>query len=471
MKKINYRGIFGIVLSAVLLLLAFPFQCFASDFQGYTPISTAAELDSIRNAPGGKYYLTGDIIFTEADFAEGGAFYNGGAGWDPIGSNVENAFSGVFDGNGYSVIGLQINKEVSNIYITYAGLFGFNKGVVKNLGMENCKIAVDSYSMSSSPTAYVGAVVAFNREGSVVNCYNTGSVTANTESQLSISYAYAGGVVGYNCDGNVVGCSNSGAVYANSTSTASLRFSLSYSMAGGVVGFNRLGVVESCFNTGEVDATTDTDARLCAGGITSYSYGFISDCYNIGEIRATAASSTFPSYAGGIVGYNDYASVENCYNSARIYARCSGSAFSGGIAGENRGGSLANCYYLNNISNGVGNGKDSAVAFAGDRISSIDTFAGFDFDNVWNMDAYPTLINAAKCGENVVRSNLSKEKVFGDLNGDGVCNSKDANLLTSYVAGGSGDFELARADINCDGTVNAKDVNVFKLIISGAISF
>lgn len=54
------------------------------DWSGYTSISTKEELNAIRNNLAGNYYLTANIVFTEEDFAEGGAFYNDGAGWIPV---------------------------------------------------------------------------------------------------------------------------------------------------------------------------------------------------------------------------------------------------------------------------------------------------------------------------------------------------------------------------------------------------
>lgn len=71
---------------------------YAAEPQGI-PISTKEDLDNIRNDLDADYYLTNDIVFTEEDFEEGGAFYNDGQGWVPIGGQswVDN-FSGSIDG-------------------------------------------------------------------------------------------------------------------------------------------------------------------------------------------------------------------------------------------------------------------------------------------------------------------------------------------------------------------------------------
>ena len=72
--------------------------------EGYTGIYTKADLDAVRNNLAGNYILMNDIVFTEADFADGGDFYNEGAGWAPIGNSpASSSFTGTFDGNGYTI--------------------------------------------------------------------------------------------------------------------------------------------------------------------------------------------------------------------------------------------------------------------------------------------------------------------------------------------------------------------------------
>ena len=106
----------SILLACALIICMRPAVSAAEDtaFEGYTPISTKEELDAVRNNLAGNYYLTQDIVFTEEDFAEGGAFPDG---WDSIGYNSSNPFSGTFDGNGYAIVGLQCTST------GYVGLF------------------------------------------------------------------------------------------------------------------------------------------------------------------------------------------------------------------------------------------------------------------------------------------------------------------------------------------------------------
>jgi hypothetical protein len=79
-------------------------------------IATKEQLNSVRNHLSSNFKMTADIVFTAADFTDGGEFYNGGAGWDPIGTSLDNmisssdpVFRGTFDGNNHTISGLYVN--------------------------------------------------------------------------------------------------------------------------------------------------------------------------------------------------------------------------------------------------------------------------------------------------------------------------------------------------------------------------
>ena len=134
----------------------------------YTAISEAEDLNGI--SLNGKYALVCDIDL-------------GGAEWTPIGTS-DDPFIGEFNGKGYTVSNFQITTGRQ-----YVGLFGYNNGVIENLGVENFTVNV-----SYSGTVYAGGLVGYN-SGSITNSYATGNVSATSTSSSS---AYAGGLVGYN---------------------------------------------------------------------------------------------------------------------------------------------------------------------------------------------------------------------------------------------------------------------------------
>jgi hypothetical protein len=85
-------------------------------------------------------------------------------------------FTGVFDGAGHVIHNLTIGTaETLNDYL---GLFGQidTGGEVKNLGLENVSITGGNGSW------YLGGLCGGNIDGTISNCYATGSVTGGDES-------------------------------------------------------------------------------------------------------------------------------------------------------------------------------------------------------------------------------------------------------------------------------------------------
>lgn len=202
-------------------------------------ISEPYQLDNVRKFLGSshsdKYFVLTNDIDMSSYLAEGGAGYNEGKGWSPIGSNYSNSFRGRFDGKGFAIENLWINRPGQ----TYIGLFGYvygyPSGYIKNIELidasihgdyfvgtlagaiyysgisnivakgtinaqryyvggltgenlctiSNCFIDVDVSSGSSSS---IGAVIGRMR-GNIVNTISIGSVAGNTSRGLTGSYS------------------------------------------------------------------------------------------------------------------------------------------------------------------------------------------------------------------------------------------------------------------------------------------
>ncbi|MDD4316027.1 MAG: leucine-rich repeat protein, partial [Clostridia bacterium] len=78
-------------------------------------ISSVADFATVRETPEGSYILTNDITLTEE--------------WTPIGVDSNSPFTGILDGNGYSVLGMSITSENSG----YVGFVGYDQGTIRNL--------------------------------------------------------------------------------------------------------------------------------------------------------------------------------------------------------------------------------------------------------------------------------------------------------------------------------------------------
>ncbi len=197
--------------------------------------------------------------------------YTDGKGWSPIG-NDDNKFTGSFDGNGYFIDSLYLNRPGQ----TDCGLFGtISNATIKNLGVTNCDMA-----FGSSSGALVGS--AFN-SSSISNCYAKGIVNGT----------------GYNLQGALVGYLNNSYVdkcYTNCTVTGDMN-------TGGLIGIiDDESTVTNCFVLGS------TSGYKYHGGITGdLASGTVENCYVTGVV------SNNSSHIGAVIGYYDEGTISNCY--------------------------------------------------------------------------------------------------------------------------------------------------------------
>ena len=326
------------------------FSASAADFAGYTAVSTKEDLYNIRNNTSGKYYLTNDIVFDSTD-----------ANWKPI-----ESFSGILDGNGYSIKGLKIKSEAFADELSL-GMINKMYGKVCNLTMDSGEVEyfTDKYSTTAEEAYLYIGTIAGTCYGEIVNCHNTGEVVATAEYQDSM--VNAGGIVGRIYEGTVKNCTNSGSVYTSYMSggiagyahisdvdscsnSGSIYSDYKYAYAGGIVCFIDSSVISNCYNTGEVTAyfpPEDNDLLFgydftnIVGGITAYMIdtkeynrdSAIRNCYNRGTIVGTC-------YVGGIMGFSSFGYIENCYNSGMILADHT----AGGVAGYTYGTKVSDCF-------------------------------------------------------------------------------------------------------------------------------
>ena len=270
-----------------------------------TKIYTAQDLWNVRNNLSGSYVLMNDIDL---------AFYYGG--WEPLGSRGENAFTGVFDGQGYVVS----NLGVSTLSSEYYGLFGYvSGGSIANVGLEG------SGSILSDIGSYarVGTLCGYaDVSSSISNCYNNSRLSVASSS--SLPSASVGGICGYS-NAPISYCYNTGEINSGSALVAV--------SAGGICGTSE-AEISQCFNTGTVFAGN-------AGGIAGSTSALVSSCYNTGAVRGEGEA------LGGICGESS-ASIRRCFNSGAIALSSDRLSLSvGGICGiyTNYGtGEIVNCF-------------------------------------------------------------------------------------------------------------------------------
>lgn len=179
-------------------------------------------------------------LVSESDFIE----------WTPVGNNIY-AYTGTFDGKGYTVSGLYFNNPNSSL----VGLFGFigANGKISNVGV------LDSYFQFGE----YGAGVCGINNGELQNCSNSSTVIGNMEQGI-------GGVCGENDYGGIIeNCFNEGTVRATTEEGTFV-----FGGVGGVCGINEMSTIKSCYNTASVSG------KYAVGGVCGISSrGTTTNCY------------------------------------------------------------------------------------------------------------------------------------------------------------------------------------------------
>ena len=220
----------GLSASAATVELSEPKEGNGSSDSPYK-IGTAAELywfaacvngtDGVTQNRAACAKLTEDI-FVNKEFGE---FNDDGTvnayTWTPIGNSYSNQYTGTFDGQEHTISGLYFNDTSTSC----VGLFGYNKGTIKNVGV------VDSDFKGFD---YVSGVCGYNK-GTITNCYNSGTVSSSS---------YVGGVCGRNLEGTITSCHNEANVSGSTK-------------VGGVCGYNISGTITNCQKRHTVSGAND----------------------------------------------------------------------------------------------------------------------------------------------------------------------------------------------------------------------
>ncbi len=386
-------------------------------------ISDESELSSIRNDMNAHYKLVSNIALTKA--------------WTPIGTSTMDYFVGSLDGNGYDISNL--NSQGS-----YAGLFGCNAGVIKNLTV---------YVGQISATEYAGGICGYNL-GCIDNCNVYGNTIFSTEYaggicgyhsnnssgwlvSLSNCYSeidevsgyYAGGIVGYNQFENIERCSTNSKV--------------SGSYSGGLIGFNVGNVYESC-------AFGTVSGTISGGGLIGYQSGkdlSVSNCYSSGIIQGNVNN-------GGLIGYiMATCNISNCYSMGRVKAWASSEEKYNLVGVDAGDATYENCYYL--YYGKLSNNRGSGIPISNLALQYQTTYKNWGFGSIWKMSAndyaHPVLLN-------VRTQNTMPIKFFGDINGDQVIDASDYSHLNNYIFDNTLEIDLSSSDVVPDDIINRKDL-------------
>lgn len=230
-------------------------------------IYTVNDFINIEDKPDGHYKLMNDLDFEDYEYFNGIPDFNG-----------------EFDGNGFSLI--NINLEVTNAsYET--GVFLTNKGLIKNLTIDNLSVSIDYGVLDNQ--SLVGSVVGWNQ---------------GTISGVTVSNSYIHGE-----DGNLY--------------------------VGGIVGENdTTGIIEMVYSDVDITfpiATNSTWSDRYIGGISGTNSGMIKDSMSSSKLVSSGT-------VAGIIGIQENGTIFNAYSNSII----EGSNIISGICGYYKGGEIKN---------------------------------------------------------------------------------------------------------------------------------
>ena len=282
----------GVAVGLLLAVVSGAYLAFAE--QEPIEISSAEELQQIRNDLDGHYVLVDDIDLSHID------------DFSPIGG-YDSGFTGTFDGNGHTISNLTIDRPGG----ANEGLFFGMDGTVENLTLRDVDVtggeAVGGLAGVSTgiitESRVTGEVNGDQRVGGLVGVAWAGEIRDSRSEANVTGNLLVGGLVGQNePDSTVTKSSATGEV-----SGSDERWD------GGLVGTNA-GEVRDSYATGDV--------ANGGGGLVGLNNGEVRDSYAIGDVA---------NGGGGLVGWNDDGIVRDSYAMGDIINE------GGGLIGLNNG--------------------------------------------------------------------------------------------------------------------------------------
>lgn len=351
MQVKKYISILCILIILAPLILMPKKLSAATDFTGYTPISTAEELRELAYSNyEDKYYLTNDIDLYTYGY------------WESF------DFNGTLDGNGH---------KINNLTSKTGGLFTslYPGATVRNLILPNVNISVlDCIESYGGIAGYIKESTEDSIEDKITtieNCYVSGTIKA-----VVTWPSFVHNKEGFTSVGGILGTGMQEA-------------------AGKII-------IEKCISQTDIDITftqgsnrysdAPTGNPVCAGGILGVgsSKVIINNCYSTGYLSIMSNKYDYTSvkqdnYLGGISG-SFHGKMSNCYSDIGAYMK-------NNTGGNNNGGSLAgyfggdavilSCYYYNWYDVGSSESLYSGNYVSSESISNEASYKDWDFNSTW----------------------------------------------------------------------------------------
>lgn len=375
-------------------------------------ISNYTELKTMKDDRAGDYTLTNDIdaSASETENASGGVYQ----GFEPVGL-VATRFTGMFDGDGYKIKNLYINRTT----IDYVGFLGYVDrdtagGFIKDVTIENADITgrsnvgvlagyiyADGSGVMAVTNVAVSGTVKANRSvaGGFVGTTTTSATVSFTNCSSSVAVSKkgtttetgtvsVGGFIGNSGASSIVynGCLASGSVTWTQTATQDDDYKIGGFIGSGSTG----GDFDNCTATGDVTLDVVTTGTVYVGGFVgsegSNSADY-SECFAYGDV--TNSTTTAGAHIGGFVGHT-YADTAKCGAEGNVENYCTHATTNktGGFCGVLQTDTISNCYAKGtvNVTSGIGHANAYIGGFIG-YLSSTTTEYCYSVGEVYSTDA------------------------------------------------------------------------------------
>lgn len=430
----------------------------AKAVNGYMWVENLQQLQAMNTKLDGNYALRNSIDANYTDDSK----YNNGKGFASIGSSTA-AFTGNFDGLGYDIFDLNINRSDEN----NVGLFGYADGaIIRNFTLNSGSIAGKDNT---------GAVVGYANNSKISNIINTANVSGtnnvgsivgkvegtNRTQAPDGSYVYNSQLAGLINTGNITGTgSNIGGIAGSITNSSITGETYNLGAVTGIPASSKVGGIvgnasNSSIGNGEDDFTIynqlDITGGYNIGGIAGNISGTdVQNVANYGAITAIGATSEDYQYhtangevyddvtgtilsngvatikvsaanAGGIVGNTSNSSINKAENNGDVTTAMATNTTTGDYYNAGNVGGIAGRAYYTDISNVVN--KENTIAGAHNVGGAVGYMTGDSvIDGAINNGGDITATGARRAGvsgfaQESVRSDGSEKFNIGNIGG------------------------------------------------------
>lgn len=402
--------------------------------KGYMWVEDVNQLQAINTNLSGNYALRNSIDATAT------SSWNNNDGFKQIGTEINNAFTGKFDGLDYNIFGLTINRStednvglfgvvngatINNVTLVGGSITGdsYVGGIVGNAIGENTVISNATNSASVTGNSQVGGIVGIITGNSVNkskvnNVINTGTINGNAGNDV-------GGLIGSLNNSQLIGNSyNLGAVTSSGHDVGGLVGSALNSTIGDGTNlvYNRLDVT-GAYNVGGIvgnmEGSTVKNAENSGTVLATWysvdNYGNSNGKYNYhsAEYNSVRSENVNVANVGGIVGISSNSTITNVENSGDVSTETIGET-----------GDDINIYRAGNVGGVVGSAVDTNITNATNKENSVrgahnvggiaGYFSGTGTINKGINDGGNIMATGARYGGNFVRETV--RPITGDAN-------------------------------------------------------